>query len=301
MKIRKIATLLCLTVLLSGVSGAYGTPAQAASFSATSTQVTQVADLANKYKSCSYPKGPAVVRAPNAASWEAQGFGDVIRGIDVSRWNHPNNKPIDFAKLKSTYGITFVVIKSSDGGASGNALAKKWYPIDRKAALAQGLVVGGYHYALPGNLATDLTKDAKLQAARAVRQANGAKVGDLPLTLDMEELPCGWSHSQLAKWTDTFLKEAKRLTGRTPIIYMNGTFIKRLVEANVADFSSYPLWLAKWGPKLGTDPGAASVWPGKWTIWQFTADGKVDGVLSKNTDLNVFNGSGSDFQAFISR
>lgn len=258
-------------------------------------------NLLNTYKSCSYPKGPAVVRPPNASSWAAQGFGDVVKGIDVSRWNHPDGKHIDFAKLKSEYGINFVIIKSSDGGTSGNTLAKKWYAIDRKAALAQGLVVGGYHYALPGNLSTNKTKDAKLQAARAVRQAQGAKLGDLPLTLDMEELPCGWTHKQLAQWTETFLVEVERLTGRVPMIYMNGTFIKRLVEANVADFSRYPLWLAKWGPKLGTDPGQLSAWKGKWTIWQFTADGKVSGVKSKNTDLNVFNGTGEEFLAFINR
>ena len=255
----------------------------------------------SEYKSCSYPKGPAVVRPPNAASWAEQGFGDVVKGIDVSRWNHPNNKAIDFKKVKEKYGVTFVIIKSSDGGDKANALAKKWFPIDRKAAKAQGLVVGGYHYALPGNLAKDRTKDAKLQAARAVRQANGAKVGDLPLTLDMEELPCGWTHAQLAQWTDVFLKEVKRLTGRTPMIYMNGTFIKRIVGANVADFSEYPLWLAKWGPGFGTDPGDASIWPGKWMIWQFTADGKVSAVPSKNTDLNVFNGNSEDFQQFINR
>ena len=257
--------------------------------------------IETKYRSCSYPKGPKVVRPPNAASWQAQGFGEVIKGIDISKWNHPNNKPIDFASVKSEFGITFVLIKASDGGVDANAIAKRWYAVDRKAAIEQGLVVGGYHYALPGNLAKDRIKDAKLQAARAVRQANGAKVGDLPLTLDMEELPCGWTHQQLAQWTDAFLKEAQRLTGRTPMIYMNGTFIKRLVEANVADFSGYPLWVAKWGPKLGSDPGQLSVWPGTWTIWQFTADGKVSGVTSKTTDLNVFNGTASDFQAFINR
>jgi GH25 family lysozyme M1 (1,4-beta-N-acetylmuramidase) len=253
------------------------------------------------YRSCSYPKGPSVVRPPNAANWAAQGFGDVVKGIDISRWNHPDEKPIDFETLKSEYGITFVLIKSSDGGTNANALAKKWFEIDSKAAQEQGLVVGGYHYALPGNLASDPIEDAKVQAARAVRQVAGAKLGQLPLTLDMEELPCGWTTIELAKWTEAFLTEAKRLTGRTPIIYMNGTFIKRLVEANIADFSQYPLWLAKWGPSLGTDPGPFTTWQGSWTIWQFTADGKINGIESKYTDLNVFNGTQSQFQDFINR
>lgn len=290
--VKKFLVTLTFALALSGVTPAIAQPLDSA---------TVQTAVASKYKSCSYPKGPAVVRPPNALSWEQQGFGDVVKGVDVSRWQHSGNKNIDFAQLKNTYGIKFVIIKSSDGGDTGNTLAKKWYAVDRKAAVAQGLVVGGYHYALPGNLSKNIAKDAKLQAARAVRQASGAKVGDLPLTLDMEELPCGWTTTQLAKWTDEFLREVKRLTGRTPIIYMNGTFIKRIVEPNVADFSGYPLWLAKWGPKLGTDPGAVTSWPGKWTIWQFTADGKLSGVPGKSTDLNIFNGSAADFQAFISK
>lgn len=291
--LKRFVPILAVALLFSGVTPANAKPTTPVS----ATQST----VSTKYKSCSYPKGPAVVRPPNALSWEQQGFSDVVKGIDVSRWQHTNNKKIDFAALKNTYGIKFVIIKSSDGSATGNALAKKWYTVDRKAALAQGLVVGGYHYALPGNLSPNITKDAKLQAARAVRQASGAKVGDLPLTLDMEELPCGWTTAKLAKWSDEFLREVKRLTGRTPIIYMNGTFIKRLVEPNVADFSSYPLWLAKWGPKLGTDPGSLAPWPSTWTFWQFTADGKLSGVPGKSVDLNVFNGNASEFQNFISR
>jgi GH25 family lysozyme M1 (1,4-beta-N-acetylmuramidase) len=132
-----------------------------ASATAESTFANLNSGLSSAYKSCSYPKGPAAVRPPNAASWTEQGFGEVVKGIDVSRWNHPNNKAIDFKKVKEKYGVTFVIIKSSDGGDKGNALAKKWYPIDRKAAKAQGLIVGGYHYALPGNMSKDLTKDAK--------------------------------------------------------------------------------------------------------------------------------------------
>jgi GH25 family lysozyme M1 (1,4-beta-N-acetylmuramidase) len=143
--------------------------------------------------------------------------------------------------------------------------------------------------------------DAKLQAKRAVEQAEGAKLGDLPLSLDVEELPCGWTIQRLAKWTSAFLAEAEKLSGRTPIIYTNGTFIGRLQDAGAADLSRYPLWLAKWGPKLGTDPKEMRIWNNEWLIWQFTADGKVSAVPSSTTDLNVFNGTPEEFQAFINR
>ena len=259
------------------------------------------ASVANKYLSCSYPKGAPGKYIPNARSWQEQGFTQEIRGIDISVWQHPNGKPIDFARLKSDFDISFVIIKSSDGGMRGNDNAKKWFPIDSAAAKAQGLIVGGYHYALPGNMDPNTITDAKLQAKRAVAQANGAAIGDLPLTLDIEELPCGWTITRLATWTSAFLEEAQRITGRTPIVYANGNFIARLEDAGASDLARYPLWLAKWGPKLGTDPSENRIWKNNWTIWQFTADGKIDAVPSNTTDLNVFNGTQEEFQSFINQ
>lgn len=256
--------------------------------------------VANKYRSCSYPKSKPSEYKPNAKSWKAQGFKQVIRGIDISVWQHPDGKAIDFVRLKSDYDISFVIIKASDGGDRGNANAKTWFPVDSADARAQGLVVGAYHYALPGNMDRNTITDAKLQAQRAVLQAEGAKVGDLPLTLDLEELPCGWTITRLAKWTLAFLEEVEQLTGRVPMIYVNGTFVARMQDAG-ADLSRYPLWLAKWGPKIGTDPKENRIWSNDWTIWQFTSDGKVTAVPSGSTDLNVFNGTKAEFDAFVSR
>lgn len=257
--------------------------------------------VADKYLSCSYPKSKPGEYIPNATSWKQQGFSGSIRGIDVSVWQHPNNEAIDFASLKADYDVSFVIIKSSDGGTRGNDNAKKWFPIDRASAQAQGLIVGGYHYALPGIMDPDTLTDAKLQAKRAAQQVSGAPLGELPLTLDMEEQPCGWTITRLATWTSAFLVEAERITGRTPIIYSNGTFIQRLEDAGASDLSRYPLWLAKWGPKLGTDPNENRIWKNNWTIWQFTADGKIDAVPSSSTDLNVFNGTREEFQTFINQ
>jgi lysozyme len=259
------------------------------------------ASVANKYLSCTYPKSTPGKYIPNARSWQEQGFTKEIRGIDISVWQHPNGQSIDFARLKSDFDISFVIIKSSDGGLRGNENAKKWFPIDSAAAKAQGLIVGGYHYALPGNMDPNTITDAKLQARRAVEQANGAAIGDLPLTLDIEELPCGWTITRLAKWTSAFLEEAERITGRTPIIYANGSFIARLEDAGASDLARYPLWLAKWGPKLGTDPRENRIWNNNWTIWQFTADGQIDAVPSNSTDLNIFNGTKEEFQSFINQ
>lgn len=286
---RRIWLLLGL-ILMSALPASSAGPATAAN-----------ATVANKYLSCSYPKGIPGKYIPNARSWQEQGFSEEIRGIDISVWQHPNGKPIDFARLKSDFNISFVIIKSSDGGMRGNENAKKWFPIDSAAARAQGLIVGGYHYALPGNMDPKTITDAKLQAKRAAAQADGAAIGDLPLTLDIEELPCGWTITRLATWTSAFLEEAQRITGRTPIIYANSSFIARLEDAGASDLARYPLWLAKWGPKLGTDPRENRIWKNNWTIWQFTADGEIDAVPSDSTDLNVFNGTKEEFQSFVNQ
>jgi lysozyme len=294
---RRIFTGFLATILTAAMAGA---PA-AATAPATVTSLASAEPVAYKYRSCSYPTGKPGEYKPNALSWKEQGFSQAVRGIDISVWQHPNDKAIDFAELKSDYDVSFVIIKASDGGEKGNNNAKKWYPIDSAAARAQDLVVGAYHYAQPGNMDSNTINDAKLQAQRAVEQAEGAKVGDLPLTLDIEELPCGWTIQRLAKWTSAFLVEAESLTGRTPIVYTNGKFINRLADAGATDLARYPLWLAKWGPNLGTDPKTTRIWKDDWLIWQFTADGKVSAVPSTSTDLNVFNGTKEQFQEFVNR
>lgn len=254
-----------------------------------------------KYRSCSYPNGKPGAYKPNAKSWQAQGFTNFVKGIDVSVWQHPDNKPIDFKALKSEHDVSFVIIKASDGGIRGNKNALKWFPIDSAAARAAGLVVGAYHYAQPGILDRNTITDAKLQAKRAVEQAQGAKLGDLPLSLDLEEFPCGWTIQRLANWTSAFLAEAETLSGRTPMIYTNGMFIGRYKDAGATDLARYPLWLARWSPKLGTNPNEERIWNNNWTIWQFTSDGKISAVSSGTTDLNVFNGTEARFQEFVNR
>ena len=236
----------------------------------------------------------------NSKSWKKQGFDAThVKGVDVSMWQHTNGKAIDFAKLKSKYGVKFVFIKASDGGNRDSGTSKKWFAIDSAAARKQGLIVGGYHYAVPGVMSSKRKLDAQIQARQAVRQAQGVPNGDLPLTLDFEELPCGWSVKKLGYWAKDYVLEVERLSGRKPIIYANGLFLKRLSAANVSkiDFSQYPLWTAQWGPSLGISPSVAPIWGTNWSFWQFTSDGAIKGIPSARTDLNVFNGTLAQLKA----
>lgn len=260
------------------------------------------------YRSCSYPKPTKPLAKPktNATHWRQQGFTGEVRGIDVSGWQHPRSakyplgKPIDFRRLKDRYGISFVLVKASDGRNADKGRAAYLFRNDRTAARRAGLVVGPYHYAVPGQLgpgrmksAANRRNDALLQARLAVRNARGNPVGDLPLTLDFEERPCGWTWSQVAVWARDFVQEVERLTGRRPMIYANRYFIDKLAAAAAPGitWSDYPLWVAMWGPKIGPVPRTVPLWGDDWRVWQFTSDGKLKGAGSSRVDLNVYNGT----------
>lgn len=295
-----------------------------------------------KYKSCSYPAptGPTSPYKPNTKSWAAKGLSASVKGVDVSMWQHPDGKPINFAKLKSKYGASFVFIKGSDGGNRDSGRSARLFKADRKAARAAGLIVGAYHYAVPGQTGSgtmivpaskksqanytslvaaalaNRKHDAVLQARQAYKNALYTPLGDLPLTLDYEERPCGWSWTYVSAWTRDFLLEYERLSGRKPLIYANGYFIKKLAANPVKDvanpsinfdFSVYPLWIASWSRKVSTSPAIVPIWDSNWMFWQFTSDGalkdhkKTPTVPTSRTDLDVFNGTLAQLRAFANR
>ncbi|MCX6428960.1 MAG: GH25 family lysozyme [Actinobacteria bacterium] len=97
------------------------------------------------------------------------GPGARVHGMDISKWQHPNGAPINFAKMYQA-GIRFVMIKASDTRDSSDADAVKYLATDHKAAQAAGIFTGFYHYAtLPDSTnATVVISDAKAQAQKAL-------------------------------------------------------------------------------------------------------------------------------------
>ena len=71
-----------------------------------------------------------------ALTVEALGPGGRIHGVDISRWQHPNDARIDFEKMYAA-GIRFAMIKASDTRDDADALALKYLLIDRPAAQAR--------------------------------------------------------------------------------------------------------------------------------------------------------------------
>ncbi len=257
------------------------------------------------YTTCSWPPGPTVKRVVHARVWNQKGLTNpsrYARGIDISMWNHGNSKDINFAYLKAHHRASFVIIKAGDPSRTGLRGAKKWYVHDRDLAKKAGLIVGAYYFGKPGFLNfDDVTKDAVAQAKLALWLASGSTsstgpaLGELPLTLDFEEKPCGWTDKQLATWTATFMKQVAKRSGRTPMIYTGGLFIDRLTNASPSDqitLAKSPLWAASWNNKKGITLPEYPIWGTNWTFWQFTSDGKLGKANAGNrVDLDIFNGN----------
>ena len=118
------------------------------------------------------------------------GPGNRIHGVDISKWQHPYGKPINFVKMAKT-GVRFVMIKGSDSQSTADAEAKKYLIADRKAAQEAGMYTGFYYFAyLPDTTKkTEIIADAKAQAQKTIwrlAELGGYTEQDLPVALDLE-------------------------------------------------------------------------------------------------------------------
>jgi len=107
------------------------------------------------------------------------GPGNRIHGVDISKWQHPYDKPINFTKMAKS-GIRFVMIKGSDSNPIADMTAKKYLIADRKAAQEAGMYTGFYYFAyLPDTtVKAEIIADAKAQAQKTIWRLG--ELGDTP-------------------------------------------------------------------------------------------------------------------------
>jgi GH25 family lysozyme M1 (1,4-beta-N-acetylmuramidase) len=269
---------------------------------------------------------PEISNADPAQLIDLTGPGGRIHGADVSRWQHPNDKQIDFVKMYEA-GMRFVFIKASDTRESADLLAVKYAAMDHHAAQAAGIYTGFYHYAVLPDVTDpeDIKKDALAQAQKVVwrlASMGGYSDRDLPYALDLENKCVRYSssgacqkyatRSAVTLWATTFLASLKEKTGRTPILYSYANFLEGSMT-RTAELAQYPLWLAQYAidpanpinqPGLKNGGCYVHSWTGancdsQWTVWQYSSCGIAPkyGVPGNRLDLNVFRGSPSSFLA----
>lgn len=270
---------------------------------------------------------PEISNASSEVTVDLLGPGGRIHGSDISRWQHPNDAPIDFVK-KYNAGMRFVMIKASDTRDDADALALKYVIMDRLAAQAAGIYTGFYHYAVLPDVKTDeeVIKDAQTQAQKVIWRIGalgGYNERDLPYALDLENNCVRLSgkscsrylpKAQVTLWAKTFLKMLREKTDRLPILYSYPSFLEGAMVRD-DELRQYPLWLAQYA----IDPADPLAQPGlkeggcyvhswtaancssQWIIWQYSSCGIAPkyGVPGNRLDLNVFRGEPSAFLKLI--
>jgi GH25 family lysozyme M1 (1,4-beta-N-acetylmuramidase) len=264
-----------------------------------------------------------VSEADPALVISASGPGGRIHGADISRWQHPNDKAIDFVKMYDA-GLRFVMIKASDTRDDADALSLKYLVMDHSAAQAAGIYTGFYHYAILPNVSDNagIIRDATAQAQKVLwrlASIGGYTQRDLPYALDLENAcvqvfsgACTKyaTRSQVTLWATTFLALLKEKTGKTPILYSYSNFLEGSMVRN-AELAQYPLWLAQYAidpsdplnaPGLKASGCYVHSWTGancdsQWTMWQYTSCGIAPkyGVPGSRLDLNLFRGNAAAF------
>ncbi|MEV0635498.1 lysozyme [Streptomyces sp. NPDC050619] len=205
------------------------------------------------------------------------------KGHDVS--SHQKN--VDWRKAKSK-GARFVYIKATESTTYRNPYFGQQY----NGARDVGIIRGAYHFALPNR------SSGKAQASHFVRNGGSwsADGWTLPPALDIEYNPYGekkcygLSKANMVSWIKSFSDEAKRLTGRRPVIYTTAHWWNTCTGGSRAFASNHALWVARYD---SADAGALPAGWSFWTLWQHD-----NGSGSLPGDQNLYNGSMTQLRKF---
>jgi lysozyme len=203
-------------------------------------------------------------------------------GIDVSHYQGD----VSWSRV-ATSEVAFCFIKATEAGG----WVDPWFERNWRRAQEAGLFRGAYHFGRVGS-------DPKANAHHFFSVVGPLGFRDLPPVLDIEDGD-GHTPEHIKAWTREFLKEAKRLFDRVPIIYTGSFWRGEMRNPADPDFGEHPLWLAGYVPEGNLKIPAA--WQQKkWTFWQYSEGVHnrpkiIPGV--KPCDQNLFEGSVSDLDA----
>ncbi|WP_328907508.1 lysozyme [Streptomyces sp. NBC_00234] len=207
-----------------------------------------------------------------------------VQGIDVSHWQGA----INWGSVKAA-GIDFAYVKATEGTSFKDSRFSANYTGSYNA----GLIRGAYHFARPN------ASNGATQAGYFASNGGGwSKDGKtLPGVLDIEHNPSGamcygLSTTQMRTWVNDFYTTYKARTTRDVVIYTTASWWNTCTGNWTGMSTKAPLWVAHWGTSSPTIPSGFPTW----TIWQYTATGRVSGVAG-DVDRNKFNGDMSRLQA----
>lgn len=208
----------------------------------------------------------------------------MVNGIDVSKYQGA----IDWQRVKAS-GIQFAAVRASIGALK----ADETFVVNFDGARAAGLDVTCYHV---------VRNDAEaLPQYDLFRRTIGTRWPDLPPVLDVE-LPAQGSVAEklvTLRRTVELGEMIKRDFRAYPIIYtaawwLDGVYTayKQAERDLFAWLTARPLWLASYTQQ----PRTLNAAPNVIAIWQYTNEGRVDGIPAP-VDRDLFIGGDDVYEA----
>lgn len=185
-----------------------------------------------------------------------------MNGIDVSK----HNGAIDWQKVKAS-GIDFAIIRAGYGKSISQK--DKTFEANYAGCKANGIPCGAYWYSYA---VTPAEAEAE---ARVFIHAIAGKQFEFPVYFDIEEknaLATGKKNvSAIIRAFCTVMEQGGYWVG----VYASRAHIQSYIDDGTQ--KRYSLWVAEWGNALHYSGDAG--------IWQFSENGKVDGI-NGNVDLD---------------
>lgn len=201
-----------------------------------------------------------------------------VRGVDVSAYQGE----IDWQKL-SGEDIKFAFIKATEGSGYVDDKFSQNY----ENALKTDLRIGAYHF-------FSYDSSGETQAENFMNTVPNTD-DMLPPVIDVEfygdkkeNLP---DKDKTQEELDKLIQKLEEYYGKTPIIYAT----EKSYELYIAEkYDKCDIWIRNVYMKPSLSDGR------KWTFWQYANKEQLNGYSGdeKYIDINVFNGSKSDFEQY---
>lgn len=206
-------------------------------------------------------------------SYEGDNRYTIQRGVDVSQ----HQGVIDWEKVKGAgYDFAFVRMVYRGYGSAGSLNLDKYYYQNIVNAQAAGLSVGVYVFSQAVN------EEEALEEAQLVIDNLQSLTLELPVVFDPELIrgeaarTDDVSGEQFTKNAIAFCEKIKE-AGYEPMIYSNMVWEASLFD--LEQLADYPIWYADYETIPQT--------PYKFSFWQYSESGQVDGIQGP-VDLDIW-------------
>jgi lysozyme len=193
-------------------------------------------------------------------------LGPTTAGIDVSYYQGD----IAWSRVRRA-GVQFAFIRVSDGSTIRDSqFAANWNGARRASVLR-----GAYQFFRP-------EEDPIAQANLLINTLRAHGRGELPPVIDIE-VTGGLPLASVVANARVWIEQVRSQLGVEPIVYTNYGMFR---WGGAEPLAQQPLWLAHYTEDC---PSIPPPWT-QWTFWQYTENGRVDGIDGP-VDLDVFAGA----------